>query len=41
MPDIALHIKTARGPTQVIKEHLIVTGNDHRGGDEELPQSLP
>lgn len=29
MPDIALHIKRARGPTQAIKEHLLVTGSDH------------
>lgn len=28
MPNIALHIKMAWSPAQVIKEHLIVTGSD-------------
>lgn len=32
MPNITLHIKTAKGPTQVIKEHLIVTLSNHEGG---------
>lgn len=32
MPNITLHSKTAKGPTQVIKEHLTVALSNHEGG---------